>query len=96
MKGTQMYINKSQAELIFGLIAKEDEKLSLGEYRGNFLATRQTLVELMEKIAPEIIGQVSGWTEDIEWQVKSHREALNNDLAERREKINAQLSTIRN
>ena len=42
-----MYINNTQAETVFELIAKHDEKLSLGEYRLNFLASREELVELM-------------------------------------------------
>lgn len=80
-----MYINKTQAETIFDLIAREDEKLSLGEYRLNFLASREELVELLEKIAPVIEGSV--WTEDPEFTARVHRLALNNDLAEKRAKI---------
>lgn len=77
-----MYINKTQAELVFELIAREDEKLSLGEYRLNFLASRQEMVELLEKIAPVIEG--AGWTDSPEWTARVHRLALNNDLAEKR------------
>lgn len=77
-----MYINKTQAELVFELIAREDEKLSLGEYRLNFLASRQEMVELLEKIAP-VIGD-TGWTDSPEWTARVHRLALDNDLAEKR------------
>lgn len=77
-----MYINKTQAELVFDLIAREDEKLSLGEYRLNFLASRQEMVELLEKIAPVIAGD--GWIDDPEWTARAHRSALNHDLAEKR------------
>jgi hypothetical protein len=86
-----MYINNSQAELIFDLIAREDERLSLGEYRGNFLATREGLVELLEKIAP-VIKDKFGWSDDIEFTAKAHRKALNADLAERKARILTQLN----
>ena len=88
-----MYINNSQAELIFGLIAKEDEKLSLGEYRGNFMATREALVELMEKIAP-VIKDKQGWSDDVEWLAQAHRKALKNDIAEQREQLIAKMNQI--
>jgi hypothetical protein len=77
-----MYINKTEAEIIFDLIAREDEKLSLGEYRLNFLAGRTELVELLEKIAPTI--KADGWTDSPEWTARVHRLALENDLAEKR------------
>jgi hypothetical protein len=77
-----MYINNTQAETVFELIAKHDEKLSLGEYRLNFLASREELVELMEKIAPVI--KADGWYDSPEWTAGVHRKALENDKAERR------------
>ena len=80
-----MYINKTQAETIFELIAREDEKLSLGEYRLNFLVSRQELVELLEKIAPTIAND--GWIDDPEWIAQAHRKALEHDLAEKRAQI---------
>jgi len=80
-----MYINNSQAETIFDLIAKEDEKLSLGDYRLNFLASRAELVELMEKLAPVI--KDTGWSDSPEWLAQVHRKALENDLAEKRAKL---------
>ena len=80
-----MYLNKSQAEIVFDLIAREDEKLSLGDYRLNFMATRRELVELMEKIAPTL--KADGWTDSPEWTARVHRLALNQDLAEKRAKL---------
>lgn len=77
-----MYLNKSQAEIVFDLIAREDEKLSLGDYRLNFMATRHELVELLEKIAPTL--KANGWTDSPEWTAQAHRKALENDIAERR------------
>lgn len=83
-----MYINNSQAETIFELIASESEKLSLGEYRLNFIAGRTELVELLEKLAPVVKPSLGfGWLESPEWTARVHRQALNNDLAERRAQI---------
>jgi len=82
-----MYINNSQADTIFYLIAREDEKLSLGEYRLNFIASRQELVELMEKLAPAIKDTNTGWTDSPEFLAKAHRLALENDIAEKRAKL---------
>lgn len=86
-----MYINKTQAETIFYLIANEDEKLSLGDYRLNFIAYRQELVELLEKIAPTL--EDKGWSDSPEWIATSHRKALDTDIADQRalvlEKLNA-------
>jgi hypothetical protein len=76
-----MYLNKTQAETVFYLIANEDEKLSLGKYRLNFIANRQELVELLEKIAPTLTDK--GWGDSPEWIATSHRKALDNDIAER-------------
>jgi hypothetical protein len=86
-----MYINNTQAETIFDLLAREDEKLSLGEYRLNFLASRQELVELMEKIAPSI--KSDGWQESAEWVAGWHRKALEQDLAEKRAEILEKLNS---
>ena len=77
-----MYLNKMQAETVFNLVASESEKLSLGEWRLNFLASREELCEIMEKIAPTI--KADGWTDSPEWTARVHRLALNNDLAEKR------------
>lgn len=77
-----MYLNKMQAETVFSLVASESEKLSLGEWRLNFLASREELCEIMEKIAPTI--KADGWTDSPEWTARVHRLALNNDLAEKR------------
>jgi hypothetical protein len=78
-----MYINKTQTEIIFDLVAKEDEKLSLGDYRLNFIATRTELVQLLEKLAPDC--RVDGWSVDEpEWTAQAHRKALNQDIAEKR------------
>ena len=77
-----MYINNTQAETVFELVASHSEKLSLGEYRLNFIASREELCEIMEKIAPVI--KADGWTDSPEWTARVHREALNNDIAERR------------
>jgi hypothetical protein len=77
-----MYLNKTQAETVFSLVASESEKLSLGEWRLNFLASREELCEIMEKIAPTITAD--GWTDSPEWTARVHRLALNNDLAEKR------------
>lgn len=79
-----MYLNKIQAEMVFELLAREDEKLSLGDYRLNFVATREEMVELMEKLAPKIDG--NGWADSPEWTARVHRLALENDLAEKRAK----------
>ena len=80
-----MYINKTQAELVFELLASKSEELSLGQNRLNFIASRQELIELMEKIVPVITND--GWTEDPEWTVKANRKALEQDIAERRENL---------
>lgn len=80
-----MYINKTETETIFELIASESEKLSLGEYRLNFIASRTELVELLEKLAPTI--KADGWTDSPEWTARVHRLALNNDIAEKRAQI---------
>ena len=80
-----MYLNKMQAETVFELVASQSEKLSLGEYRLNFLASREELCEIMEKIAPTI--KADGWTDSPEWTARVHRLALNNDLAEKRAKL---------
>ena len=80
-----MYINNSQAETIFDLLEKKSEELSMSEYRLNFIASREELIELMEKIAPTI--KADGWTDSPEWTARVHRQALNNDLAERRAKF---------
>lgn len=80
-----MYINNKQAELIFDLLAKEDEKLSLGDYRLNFIASREEMVELMEKLAPVI--KEDGWIDSPEWQAQAHRKALNQDKAEKKEQL---------
>ena len=77
-----MYINKTQTETIFELIAKRSEELSLGPNRLNFIASREELVELLEKMAPTITDD--GWIDSPEWTARVHREALNNDIAERR------------
>jgi hypothetical protein len=77
-----MYINNTQAETIFEIIAKREEELSLGPNRLNFIASREELVELLEKIAPVI--KAEGWWDSPEWTAGVHREALNNDIAERR------------
>lgn len=80
-----MYINNSQAETIFDLLEKKSEELSMSEHRLNFIASREELIELMEKIAPTI--KADGWTDSPEWTARVHRLALNNDLAERRAKF---------
>jgi hypothetical protein len=80
-----MYINNTQAETVFELVAKRSEELSLGEYRFNFVASREELCEIMEKIAPVI--KADGWTDSPEWTARVHREALNNDIAERRARL---------
>jgi hypothetical protein len=77
-----MYLNKLQAETVFELVASQSEKLSLGEYRLNFLASREELCEIMEKIAPTI--KADGWTDSPEWTARVHRLALINDKAEKR------------
>ena len=85
-----MYINNTQAETVFELIAKHDEKLSLGPNRLNFIASREELVELMEKIAPVI--KADGWYYSPEWTTTVHRKALENDKAERAANILAKKS----
>jgi hypothetical protein len=85
-----MYLNKLQAEIVFELLEKESEKLSMSEHRLNFVATRDELCELMEKIAPTI--KADGWTDSPEWIARVHRLALNNDLAEKRAKVLEQLN----
>ena len=80
-----MYINNTQAETLFDLVAKRSEELSLGEYRLNFLATREELIEIMEKFAPVI--KADGWIDSPEWLAQVHRKALENDLAEKRAKL---------
>ena len=77
-----MYLNKMQVETVFNLLAEEDEKLSLGQYRLNFIASREELVELMEKMASTI--KADSWTDSPEWTAKVHRLALENDKAEKR------------
>jgi hypothetical protein len=89
-----MYINNSQAETIFELVASESEKLSLGEYRLNFIASREELVELLEKLAPVVKPSGGlGWTESPEWTARVHRQALNNDIAEKRAQLLEKRST---
>jgi hypothetical protein len=80
-----MYINNTQAETLFELVAKRSEELSLGEYRLNFVASREELIEIMEKFAPVI--KADGWADSPEWTARVHRRALNNDLAEKRAKL---------
>ena len=80
-----MYINNKQAEMVFDLLAKEDEKLSLGDYRLNFMASREDMVELMEKLAPVI--KDDGWVDSPDWTAKAHRKALEQDKAEKREQL---------
>jgi hypothetical protein len=80
-----MYINNTQAETLFELVAKRSEELSLGEYRLNFVASREELIEIMEKFAPVI--KADGWSDSPEWTARVHRLALNNDLAEKRAKL---------
>ena len=77
-----MYINKTQAETIFDLINTEAEQLAHSENRLNFIATREELVELMEKIAPNL--EDDGWTVTRASIVESHRKALEHDKAERK------------
>lgn len=89
-----MYINNTQAELVFELLTAEDEKLSLGDYRLNFTASRQDIVELMEKIAPMI--KADGWTDSPEWTVGVHRKCLNQDLAEKRANLAEKLGVSLN
>jgi hypothetical protein len=85
-----MYINNTQAETIFELIAKQEETLSLGPNRLNFIASREELVELLEKIAPVI--KAEGWWDSPEWTAQVHRLCLNNDIAERTANILAKKS----
>lgn len=80
-----MYINNRQAETIFDLLEKKSEELSMSEHRLNFIASREELIELMEKLAPTLKGD--GWTDSPEWIARVHRKALDNDLAERRAKL---------
>jgi len=80
-----MYINNTQAETLFELVAKRSEELSLGEYRLNFVASREELIEIMEKFAPVI--KADGWSDSPEWTARVHRLALNNDLAEKRARL---------
>lgn len=80
-----MYINNRQAETIFDLLEKKSEELSMSEHRLNFIASREELIELMEKLAPTLKGD--GWTDSPEWTARVHRKALDNDLAERRAKL---------
>lgn len=80
-----MYINKTQAETIFDLLNTEAEQLAHNKNRLNFIATRQELIELMEKIVPVITND--GWTENPEWTVRAHRRALEQDIAERKENL---------
>ena len=82
-----MYINNTQAETIFELVAKQEETLSLGPNRLNFIASREELVELLEKIAPVI--KAEGWWDSPEWTAQVHRLCLNNDIAERNANIQA-------
>lgn len=82
-----MYINKTQAETIFDLVNAESEKLAHSENRLNFIATREELLELMAKIAPNL--EDDGWTVTRLSIVESHRKALENDLAERKAKREA-------
>jgi hypothetical protein len=77
-----MYINKTQAETIFDLINTEAEQLAHSENRLNFIATREELVELMEKIAPSL--EDDGWTATRASVVESHRKALEHDKEERK------------
>jgi hypothetical protein len=86
-----MYLNKMQTETVFELVAKHSEKLSLGEYRLNFIATREELCDIMDKLAPTI--KADGWSDSPEWTARVHRLALNNDLAERRAKFIAMAET---
>ena len=82
-----MYINKTQAETIFDLINTEAEQLAHSEHRLNFIATREELVELMAKIAPNL--EDDGWTVARLSIVETHRKALEHDKAERKAKREA-------
>jgi hypothetical protein len=82
-----MYINKTQAETIFDLLNTEAEQLAHSENRLNFIATREELVEIMGKIAPNL--EDDGWTATRLSIVESHRKALDFDLAERKAKREA-------
>ena len=76
-----MYLNKTQSETVFDLLSTEAEQLAHSENRINFIASRQELVEILEKIAPTL--EDDGWTVTRQSIVDSHRKALDNDIAER-------------
>jgi len=82
-----MYINKTQAETVFDLLSTEAEKLAHNVNYLNFIATREELVELMEKIAPNL--EDDGWTVARLSIVETHRKALEHDKTERKEKREA-------
>jgi hypothetical protein len=83
-----MYINKTQAETIFDLLNTEAEQLAHSVNYSNFIATREELVELMEKIAPNL--EDDGWTVARLSIVETHRKALEHDKAERKAKREAE------
>jgi hypothetical protein len=89
-----MYINKTQAETIFDLINTEAEQLAHSENRLNFIATREDLVELLEKIAPTL--EDDGWTVARLSIAQTHRKALEHDKAERKEKREADRAKLVN
>ena len=87
-----MYINKTQAETIFDLLNTESEQLAHSENRLNFIATREELVEILEKIAPNL--EDDGWTVARLSIVESQRKALEHDKTERKEKLEAERAKL--
>ena len=74
-KGNTMYINQSQAQTIFRLVATHSEELAHHEYATNFIATRQELLEIMEKLAPA----VKDWDLEPSYHIDAAKQALATD-----------------
>lgn len=70
-----MYINNSQAETIFRLVSAKSEELAHHEYATNFIATRQELLEIMEKLAPA----VKDWDLEPSYHIDAAKQALATD-----------------
>lgn len=75
-----MYINKSQAETIFRLVSAKSEELAHNEYATNYIATREELLQIMEKLAP----MVKDWDLEPNYHIQAAKEALATDREIRR------------
>lgn len=78
-----MYINTLQAETLFRLVSQKSEELAHHEFKTNFIATREELLAIMEKLAPA----VKDWDLEPNFHIEAARKALANDKEARRAQI---------